>query len=174
MFSRIFISFLIVVLYGNLLWAERGKTFAQQNSFEKIVSSYQKKMDEAARSWLKKDYARALDSFYSADQLLSENMVSPSETYAWNGLRTLKTYTLVLIRLIQIDLYRSQDQNNLLASIVKQASDWAALLREEANVWGRVKIADPHAVILRMHWMKRCEAAVRRVQKVSREFKSKK
>ncbi len=173
-FSKISIHFWTVVLCVSLLWLNGEKALGQQDSFEKIVSSYQEKMQEAARSWLKKHYAIALDGFYSADQLLSKNMVSPSETYTWNGLRTLKTYTLVLIRLVQIDLYRSQDQNKLLASIVKQASDWAELLKEEVDAWRKVKITDPDAVVLRMRWMRRCQAAIRRTQKISQEFESKK
>lgn len=146
-----------------------GQTIAQQNSFDDVLSKYEEKIQQAARSWIKKNYARALDGFTSARELLSDNMPPSSDTYAWEEARALKTYTVVLARLTEIDFYRNRGRTDQVIHVAKQAQEWAEVLNEQANDWAEVETQDLEEASSRVRWIKRFLKAIRQTNKVCQE-----
>ena len=153
----------VFVLLGHPL----GDGFAQNTHFVQVVSRYAERMQQAARSWLNKNYARALDGFYSARELLSENMPSPTDSYAWNGCCALKTYAVVLARMVEIDLYLSQGQTELAESVVEQVEEWTEILEEQMNGWSKVEGLSSLEEALRSHWMEHFERVILQAKQVS-------
>lgn len=141
---------------------------AQEDIFNRTVSQYEGKMDDAAKSWLNKDYGRALDSFYSANAFLSKNKPLPSDVYAWTGCRALKTYAVVLARMVEFDLYLNQDQNELVDEVAKQVMNWSEILKEQVYQWAQVETHSEADSLLRIRWTKRFHSAILRARKISK------
>ena len=86
----------------------------------------------------------------------------------------MKTYTVVLARMVEVDLYQSKGEDNLVIQIAEQALEWARVLKEQASAWLRFKAQSPEEISLRSRWLKRFRTAILRAQKVSREAIKKK
>lgn len=160
-------SFRYPVLLVPLVLA--GQTIAQQNSFDDVLSEYEEKMDQAARNWIQKNYAKALDGFTSARELLSDNMPPSTETYEWEEARTLKTYTVVLARLTEVDFYRERGRIDQVIHVAKQAQEWSEVLNEQANGWAEVYTPDLEEASSRVRWIKRFLTAIRQTNRVCQE-----
>ena len=163
-----------VFFWLGVFLALEGCVFAQEDSFYNVVSNYEEKMDLAAKSWLNKNYSRALDGFYAARELLSKNMPTPLDPYGWGWCRSMKTYTVVLARMVEVDLYRSKGEVDLVSQIAVQALEWARVLKEQASAWLRFKAQSPEEILIRNRWLKRFRTAILQAQKVSRDFMKKK
>ena len=146
-----------------------GETIAQKHSFDDVLSRYEEKMEQAARKWIEKDYARALDGFTSARVLLSDNMPPSTDMYAWEQARALKTYTVVLARLTEVDFYRRRDQEDQVVQVAEQAREWAEVLNEQADGWAEVDTQDMEEASSRVRWIRRFLTAIRQTDRVCQE-----
>lgn len=136
-----------------------------QEEFIRVTREFEFKMNKAAENWLNQNYGRALDGFYDARDFLTSNMPVPSENYAWEWCRALKTYVIVLARLVEYDMYKSQNQEALSSRVMKQAVEWAQILELQAKDWIALKTNDPILTANREKWIKRFYAAIQRVKK---------
>ena len=139
--------------------------FAQtQMSIHEMLSLYQKTMDQSAEQWLQKKYAKAKDGFYQAEDMLSDNMPSPSNSYEWTGCCALKTYTLLLVRMVEVDQHCKEDQSKLCNELVKQAMRWSDVLIDQTRAWNQIEPSRPDELPSRLEWMKRFQSAILRAQ----------
>ena len=123
-------------------------------------------MDGVAKSWVQKDYAKALDGLTSARSLLSYNMPFPTDIYAWRMYRALKTYTLVITRLIEVDLYIERKDMQRVIQLATQAQEWADALDGQGQDWERVVTQNHDEIYLRAEWLDRFEKSIDRTQKL--------
>ncbi len=154
--------FILIVLIG----LGYGCVYAQQNDVNEVLSLYEKRMNESAENWLQREYGKALDSFQSAEDLLSINMPSPSNVYLWSEFRTLKTYTLLLARFVEVDQNCGESQSELCKEVIEQAVHWSEVLIKQARTWNQIEITRSDELLSRLRWMKRFESAIRRAQKL--------
>jgi len=161
---------LFYFVFSFLVWS---KGFTQESNFSKVVSQYETVMQSAARNWVKKKYTRALDDFFLAREVISKNMPNPSESFAWHGSCALKTYTVVMARMVEIDIYRAERDEETVRKITQQAHTWAEILNEQANVWEKVKSQNAAETSLRTRWLSRFQKAIRQTEKLSYAITSK-
>jgi len=140
---------------------------AQQESFNRVVFQYEEKMQQAATSWVKKNHTRALDGFYAAREWLSENMPSAMNDYEWAGWQAMKTYSVVLARFVEGDLYRREGRFDMVDRVSEQALEWAENLKEQADAWSKVRARTPTEESMREKWVGRFRSAIRQAQKFS-------
>ena len=142
--------------------------FAQtQMSIHEMLSLYQKTMDQSAEQWLEKKYAKAKDGLYRAEDMISDNMPSPSNSYEWTGCCALKTYTLLLVRMVEVDQHCKEDQSKLCKELMRQAMHWSDVLIDQARTWYQTKPSRPDVLSSRTQWLKRFQSAILRAQKLN-------
>lgn len=131
-----------------------------------MLFRYQKKMDESAELWLQKKYAKAKDGFHQAEDILLDHMPPPSQAYVWSGWCALKTYTLLLVRLVEVDQYCGDAPSKLCEELTGQAIHWSDVLIDQTRAWNEVEPSQPDELPSRLQWMKRFQSAILRVQKL--------
>ncbi|MCJ7813348.1 hypothetical protein MUP95_08555 [bacterium] len=154
--------FVLFVLIG---WG-CGCAYTQQNDFYEVLSLYEKRMNQSAENWLQEEYGKALDSFHSATDLLSANMPSPSNMYFWSEFCALKTYTLLLTRMVEVDQHCSEGQSELCKEVIEQALSWSDILKEQTGIWIQIDTSRSDDFFSRLLWIKRFESAIYRAQKL--------
>ena len=154
-----------------LFWT--GVVFTQTDTQNKDawLDQYQAVMDGAAKSWVQRDYAKALDGLSSARSLLSYNMPLPTEIFQWRMYRTLKTYALLLTRLVELDMYITKKDAQKVFNLAAQAQEWADNLDNQKRDWQRAKARSDDELLLRKTWVERFESAIDRARLMYRRLK---
>jgi len=147
-------------------WILAGRLQSQQMLSDAWIKQYKAVMDGVAKSWVQKDYAKALDGLNSARSLLSYNMPFPTDIYAWRMVRALKTYTLVMTRLIEVDLYIQRKDSERVIQLSTQAQEWANTLNEQGEDWNRVFTQNQDEIFLRVEWLDRFNKSIDRARKL--------
>ncbi len=160
------ISWFLFIIFACLFFTFRS---AHTNTTEDWISEYEVVLKEAAKGWRNKDYARALDGFSSAQTILKNHMPSPTEVFEWKMCLALRTYTLLLTRLVEIDIYSDEKNTARVAELVNQARDWAVILKKQSKEWTTVKVEDPDRSSFRKRWLDRFSKAVDHVLRLSRK-----
>ncbi|MFH1943376.1 MAG: hypothetical protein ABIL68_14840 [bacterium] len=160
--------------FNSAPYEENSKTtflhcLAQEVSFYGIVPQYEQKMNDAARSWMNKNYSRALDGFFSAKALLTKHMPTPLDPYGWHWCQAMQTYTVVLERMVEVDMYRIEGKEDFVRKMAEQAMEWAETLKKQAGAWMKVQVQDPTESTLRKQWIQRFLKAVNQAKKVARD-----
>jgi len=153
-------TFLLLIFFL-VLWEP---SVAQEDSFDRMVFQYEEKMQQAATSWVKKNHTRALDGFYAAREWLSEKMPSAMNDYEWSGWQAMKTYSVVLARLVEGDLYHREGRFNMVDRVSEQALEWAEILKEQTDAWSKVRVRTPTEESIRKKWVGRFRSAIRQAQ----------
>ena len=156
---RIQLAFAFLLLFTGL-----GKT---QQDDQQVIVFYERTMNEAAKNWLAHNYAAALDDFDSAKKMLLYHMPLPSDGFSWNKFHSLKIYTVLLTRLVEVERYQNGEQAELAEKARKQAKDWAGDLKNQTKKWMALKSPSPEDETMRLKWIKRFHSVV---QKVKTEF----
>ena len=143
-----------------------GLPQSQPVESDEWIKQFKAVMDGVAKSWVQKDYAKALDGLTSARSLLSYNMPFPTDIYAWRMYRALKTYTLVMTRLIEVDLYIERKDMQRVIQLATQAQEWADALKDQGEDWNRVFTQNQDEIFLRTEWLDRFEKSIDRTQKL--------
>ncbi len=141
--------------------------FSQSMEMDETLSLYEKKMNQSAKQWLEKDYAKAKDGFNQAQNILSDNMPLPSDSYVWAGFCALKTYTLLLIRMVDVDQNCGENPSELCQELIGQAIHWSDVLIDQARTWNQTKPSRPDEVSSRTRWLKRFQSAILRAHKLN-------
>jgi hypothetical protein len=123
--------------------------------FETLEKEFESIMQRAAECWLKKQYSKALDQFYSGRDNLSGSMPDPSNKYAWSACLAFKTYAVLLARMVEADLLKSQRLDDMIPSVVRQIDDWKKILRDQGDEWTRLNSASPWEESVRSKWIRR-------------------
>lgn len=155
--------FYLFILFG-FIFVGAGQT--QQNNHQ-VMIYYEQTVQQAARNWLRHNYTGALDGFYSARELLLYHMPLPSDVYSWNTFFSLKIYTVLLTRLVEIELHQKENQIKLEEEVSKQARDWAIVLEEQMKIWKELKSPSVEDEKMRQKWMKRFRAVIQKVYRKS-------
>jgi hypothetical protein len=137
-----------------------------QDTFYSILPEFESKMAQAAISWKKGNYSRALDGFLLARDLISLHMPTPIDAYGWNWSRSLKTYTIVLARLVELDLIVKSGKTELLEETRHQAVEWGDVLQVQAMDWRKVESQNEEEKTIRNRWIGRYVQAIRQVRTV--------
>ena len=145
---------------------------APTNTTEDWISDYEVVLKEAAKDWRNKDYARALDGFSSAQIILKNHVPVPSEVFEWKMFLALRAYTLLLARLVEIDIYDDEENTERVTELVNQATDWADVLKKQSKEWAMVNVEDPDRSSFRKRWLDRFSKAVNHVLRLSRKTNS--
>ena len=146
---------------------QAGLALSQPSGFEGLMVEFEDHMNQAAKSWLNKNYGRALDWLASAKELVREGMPPPTDSFSWKGCRALITYSTVMSRLVEYDMHRSEEDTTLSRRAEEQAAEWAGSLKELARDWAGVKDVSEQQAVLRARWFKRFSSVIRRVEQMS-------
>jgi hypothetical protein len=138
-----------------------------QTDIKPIVEAFEVRMQKAARLWLDGKYFEAIDGFNSAKEWIDERLPSPSNPYPWLCATTLKTYALLMIRLVQSAYYKSENRMVQYRESVKQAENWSTRLKRQIEMWEVVQPANSEEYTLREAWKKRIQLAIRRTEKMA-------
>ncbi|MBN2029174.1 hypothetical protein JW824_02920 [bacterium] len=141
--------------------------FSQSADMAEALSLYEGKMNQSAKQWLDKDFAKAKDGFNQAQDILSDNMPPPSDSYMWAGFCALKTYTLLLIRMVEVDQHCGENQSELCKELVSQAIHWSYVLIDQARTWNQTQPSRPDGLPSRTQWLKRFQSAILRAQRLN-------
>jgi hypothetical protein len=144
-----------------LILAGLGQT---QEDNHQVIVLYEHTMNEAAKHWLGQNYAAALDEFDSAKKILLHHMPLPSDGFSWNTFQSLKIYTILLTRLVEVERYQNEEQSELSEKARKQSKDWASDLKNQTKIWMAIKCPFPEDETMRLRWMKRFYAVIQKVK----------
>ena len=134
---------------------------------DQVIGLYEADMNQAAKNWMDHNYAAALDDFDSAKKILQSHMPLPSEGFSWNTFQSLKIYTVLLTRLVEVERYQNGEETELSQKAKKQAKDWADDLKNQTKKWMTLENLSPEDETLRLKWIKRFYSVI---QKVKTEF----
>ena len=135
-----------------------------QQSFYDVLPTFKRRMSQAVVCWKNGNYSRARDTFYSARELISEHMPTPMDTYGWNWSRSLKTYTIVLARLVELEVIADQNNDSMMVRMNDQVMEWADVLHQQAMEWKAVRVKNDVEEETRSIWLSRYIQAIRRVR----------
>jgi hypothetical protein len=141
-----------------------------QEPIQKWIPAYEKEMVEAVKSWTNKQYGSALDHMRSARELIAQNIPSPSDSYYWHASCSMKTYALLLIRLVELDIDEQEGKTESTHRTVRQVLEWGEKLKEQARDWASIKVESPSAQQLRETWLRRYLGALNRVKTLPQNF----
>ncbi len=136
--------------------------------FYQLISDYENKMDDAAVAWLDKNYGRTLDQFKSAKELLAKSVFSSTEGFEFEACQSLQSYTLVLARMAESQMYQENSQINLSDEIASQANLWAEKLLDQGKSWYKIKTLDEREIRFRQKWLSRYRSAIMKAKKLLR------
>jgi hypothetical protein len=134
------------------------------DTLKQLFSQYDIIVQNAARSWLSKNHVRALDGFYLAGEFITDHMPSPGDSFAWEGCRVLKTYSIVMARLVEIDMVQISKKKQEAVRLSVQAREWALILDDLSDIWEKNKTEHSEERNLRKRWLKRIRAAIEQVK----------
>ena len=163
---RVF-PFFRLIIFSSLIV---GFTHSVRNDSEDWITEFESILNTAAENWLDKDYAKALDGFSSAQIMLKRYMPPPTEVYKWRMCLAFKTYTLVLTRLVETDMHRSEENMERVVQLVEQAEKWVDILKKQAKEWKNVRVKDPDKVSSRDRWLNRFSKAVNHVSRIAKKL----
>lgn len=142
-----------------------GYTFAQ-SPFDQVILKYEEGMQKAAKLWMNKSFAMALDEFQENHDVLADNMPEPTDRYRWGAFLALKTYTIMLSRMVEAEMYSYEGQSDLLEPVVGQTHTWSSLLVEQATTWKKIEVELPDQRIFRNRWLKRFARAIQKARQM--------
>lgn len=127
-------------------------------------------MDDAVKAWLNKNYGKSLDSFKKAKELLAKSTFASSEGFELEGCQALQTYTLVLARMAESEMYEANGQNTLSREVARQSKVWADKLILHGKTWYKIQLIDEKEIQFRQKWLSRFRSVILR----SKNLKEKK
>ncbi len=153
-------SFIFLCIFTTVLIS------SDANLFYQLISDYENKIDDAAIAWLDKNYGRALDQFKSAKELLAKSVFSSTEGFEFEACQSLQSYTLVLARIAEAQMYHENDQIGLSDEITSQANLWAEKLLVQGKSWYKIKTLDEKEIRFRQKWLSRYRSAIMKAKKL--------
>ena len=154
-----------------IFWITGG--YAQDTPYvpDEWISQYESVMNGVAACWANNDFAKALDGLSSARKILSFNMPLPTEIFAWRMYRTLKTYTIVLTRLVELEVAIQSKDLPKVKRLTLQVEDWAEVLEDQARDWRKIEIQNRGMITFRERWLVRFKEALDRVRHITQRVK---
>ncbi|NQT25428.1 hypothetical protein HQ585_08735 [candidate division KSB1 bacterium] len=129
-----------------------------------MTAAYETQMRTSAEDWLAHRYAHALDGFLSSRDIIREYMPSLEEDFEWQTASVFTSYSMLLARLVEIDMHRSQGDDQLISSLSDQSHEWADCLQEQASTWAKLKVQSLDEMQFRNRWLNRITLAIQRVK----------
>ncbi len=123
------------------------------NRFIDIVKRFEAVMQKSAQEWRKKNFPRAIDNCSVAEKIISSNMPSPLMLFEWRGCMALRTYAVLVSKMIEVDLLISREEKSLAEERIKQIRRWGRLLGEQMNEWRKSPVEDETKRLLRRRWI---------------------
>lgn len=154
----------IPILLVLILAPFRG--FSQSPSFAIAVHGYEERMNQAALSWARKSYGRALDAFKTAHEVLNEEKPSPSDTYSWRWYMALTSFTKLMERLVEIETMGDEEDSGLKSRLHRQAREWSGMLAKRIAEWEEVGSLDLNWIAVRSLWTKRFRLAIQQADRL--------
>lgn len=155
-------SIIILLLFGTL------PVLTQQKPFLEWVSSYEQEMVHGVGLWKKGEYGSALDRLRAARDIVTANIPKPTEYYKWYAGLSMKTYALVLIRMIEMEVEEQEGKSEAVLNRTTQIYEWGEKLKEQAKAWILVEDVSPPDSLLRETWIRRYLAVLKRVEPLSK------
>ena len=156
--SRVQITSLIILFLFGVISAS-----AQVKPFHEWVSDYEKEMVRAVGLWKKNEYGSAMDRLRSARDIVSENIPKPTDYFKWYASVSMKTYALVLIRMIEIEVVKKEEMSGGAEERITQMVEWGEKLKDQARAWSLVEDVSPADSAMRETWIRRYVAVLKRV-----------
>lgn len=153
--KKIFLGFFLIGLFSEI---------AVPKEFVDLIKIYEKSMQRSAHQWIEKNYAKALDGLYRTSDYLSKHMPPPEQRYNWSGCIALKTYTIVIARLVEEDMYLLQNQEKMVSLTRMQAKKWADLLDVQSKAWNNVNTSTVPEDSLRKIWINRFNTVIKQTR----------
>jgi len=155
--NKKYLRFCIVFLFVFNLFT--GSLFSQV-SLEEYLQKTEAVINKAAECWLDKNYTRALDILHKINNKLTNHSFPPTDRFAWEACRSLKTYTIVFSRVVEAKWYNDKGDDQGAVELRKQAKEWAKILECQAYSWSKVKPRSNDDVKLRKKWLKRFSSII--------------
>lgn len=130
-------------------------TLFAQDALDAMSSAFEKKLETAADDWLAHRYARALDGFLASRDIIRQYMPSLAEEFEWQSASVLTSYSILLARLVEIDMRRLEGNDQWVASLTDQSHEWADRLQDQTSAWSDLKVQSLHQMKLRNRWLNR-------------------
>jgi hypothetical protein len=167
--KRYLISIIFIVLSVGPLFL----SFSQTLSLQEWVSIYEHEMEQGVLLWKNKQYGGALDRLHTAQTVITENMPLPAEHFKWYAGLSMKTYVLVLIRMIELEMKEKEENPEAVRNRTIQICEWGEKLQDQAKSWRLVENVSPPDSVLRETWIRRYLAALKRVKTLSQRLTEK-
>lgn len=158
--KRIIKTTLLIILTGI------SSLYAANNTFYNLIEDFEIKLDEAAIAWIEKNHGRALDLFLEAREMLAQSVFATSEGFEWEACQSLQSYTLVLSRMTEAEMYMKNDQETLGNQLNAQALEWADKLVEHGKAWRKIHSTDTRENNFRIKWLQRFKLAILKARKL--------
>lgn len=139
-------------------------TVIAQNTLDAMSAAFEKQMKLAAEEWLSNHYARALDGFLSSRNIIREYMPSLEAEFEWQTASVFTSYSMLLARLVEIDMHRSEGEDQMTASLAEQSEEWADHLQSQASAWAELKVHSLDQMQFRNRWLNRITLAIQRAK----------
>ncbi len=164
---RLLRTYLFIIILGMLLAPAVSRAGGEPawDELYPLLEKYEAGMQQAAQDWLAQKYLAAIDGFNLSRKLLDDNLPPPSERFAWECFSTLKSYSLMLMRLVQADYFRAKGEEARRTQTLRQARQWAGNLQQDAETWKKAVCRDPRESRLRQKWLTRAERAAAQAEK---------
>ncbi len=160
--NSIKIIFIVIVLCFSI-------AYSANNAFYNLIEDFEIKLDEAAISWIEGKHGRALDTFRESREMLAHSVFASTEGFEWEACQSLQTYTLVLSRMTEAEMYKQNGQDELGNQINRQAMDWADKLVKHGTEWRKIHSADARENNFRIKWLQRYKLAILKARKFEKK-----
>lgn len=131
-----------------------------------MTGAFEKQVQHAAGDWLEGRHARALDGFLASRDIVRKHMPSLKEDFDWQTASVLMSYSMLLARLVEIDLHVSRGESHMTDALTVQSREWAERLRAEAAAWTDISVRSLDKMELRNRWLARITRAIQNTKNV--------
>ncbi|MCD6117850.1 hypothetical protein J7K93_12605 [bacterium] len=136
-----------------------GPIFGQV-SIEQYLTKTETIINKAAECWLDKDYTKSLDILHKINDSLSNHTFPPTDHFAWEACRSIKTYSIVFSRIVEAEWDKDKKDKQSADKLIKQAREWASILESQAYSWSKVKPRSNEDAKVRHKWLKRFSSII--------------
>ena len=139
-------------------------TAVAQDALDAMSSAFEKQIHASAKDWLAHRYARALDGFLDSRDLIRQSMPSLKDDFEWQTASVFTSYSLLLARLVEIDMHEAEGNGQIIPSLTYQSHEWADRLQEQAATWADLRVQSLEQMQLRNRWLNRITLAIQRAK----------
>jgi len=139
-------------------------TIFAQNALDSMTAAFEKQMRASADDWMAQRYARALDGFLAARDIVRRYMPELKEDFEWQTASVFTSYSMLLARMVEIEMHEAEGNGRMTPSLTSQSLEWAERLQEQALTWADLHVQSLEQMQFRNRWLNRITLAIRRAR----------